>query len=272
MNINKTTQPYFNEYENDIFDEVNFKQGADLFLNGSYSLPYYSLFASDIDLYQRVEPEYINALLRFVKVFITQVNFLEVKAGDRKYKSISSFIQQPVKTIIKQIYEGKNPYLKIDFWAFDGKFIDEISIIYHISDVEIEQEEIKEGLLRDVDKYFGSNNFKVLKRLKDLFIMRGDKVSERIVNDLIDKEALGYLYSIRMRLESMLRIRGHNREKKKSFQSLKGLMRKALGNIEILKSYFSRMSKGNIERIIAWIDRYINGKTQGEIKRIVMSL
>ena len=271
MKINELTQAYFNEYENDIFDEVNFKKGANLFLNGSYAIPYYSLFASDIDLYQRVEPEFINSLIRFVKVFISQVNFIEVKAGNKKYKTIKAFISTPVKTIYKQIFSGDKPYLKIDFWAFDGKFIDEISIIYHISDYEIDQDEVKDGLIRDVDKYFGSNNFKVLKRLKDLFKLRGEKRNEKRVNDLIDREALGYLYSIRMRLESMLRIKGHQSEKSKSFQSLKGLMRKALGNVEIIKQ-FSKYSKANINKIISWIDQYINRKTRAEIKNIIMSL
>lgn len=272
MNINKTTKEYFNEYEKDIFDEVNFKKGSSLFLNGSYAMPYYALFASDVDLYQRVEPELINGLIRFVKVLISQVNLIEVKAGNYKYKTVKSFITSPLKRIIKQIYSGDKPYLKIDFWAFDGKFIDEVSIIYNISSVDIEDDELKQALVSDVDKYYGSNNFKVLKRLKELFKLRGDKVNERRVNELIDRESLGYLYSIRMRLESMLGIKGHIKEKNKSFQSLKGLLRKSLGNVQILKTYFCKISKKSINSIIGWIDKYINNKTQVEIKDIIKSL
>lgn len=172
-------------------------------LNGSYPI---SLFAGDVDLYERVSMDELQDVLNQLIEVILKNDFLnvhEMKIGDTKLKSVKTIANalSNVDYVRKQLNKGKNKWLKVDFLPLSNGYVEDVTVIYDFgmmkpSDVITSIKDSLNDLLKKKDY------FKALKRMKSLYKITGNNLLPQI-NNFLDDPKIGFTYLTTSRMNAL---------------------------------------------------------------------
>lgn len=192
------------------FDAAKFPHKK-LYIAGSAGLKDFSLFAGDIDLFQRLKiselPQFEKHIKGLVKTCkeIKSVHFIELKACDHHWSAAQLESAANWKKIKECIKSKKNLFTKVDLIVFDGTYYTEVTIVYTF-DTKISKATLIKLLRADSRKYWREHNYyKAIKRLFNVERLQG-KVSKH-VQDVVLDPILGIISLAKNRLEAYLRIK-----------------------------------------------------------------
>jgi hypothetical protein len=238
MIITKETLKQFNDINKKTIEKMSYSDS--LRLNGSYSI---SLWASDIDLYQKMNSNKLDGLLYYlIKNIINltyEFQFIKIKIGDNKYKTVVSALDilQSQEKVERLLNNAVFKWIKWDLFVFNGSYIDEISIIYDFTtESDLRKIDFKTLIENDIKKYSKKNKYKALKRMRIL------KPNDKYIQKQLQNNYNGFMYLTKSRLESLKKSKFDMNVKKLVLSNLKediiikiGAQFPSLRNLKTLK-------------------------------------
>ena len=168
-------------------------------LNGSYNDSYW---AGDIDMYQIVSDDDVDAVYDKIQILIRKYLFLELKIVEDDGTTTKFLTSEYVKkSTIKNIIKGSLTMIKLDFVIFIAYPI-EASIIYDFDpDRQYDISNVIEDMLEDVKNY---TVYKGVKRLNSIASLLG---YNNMFEDILQQTKYGALYISNIRIDLLNRIR-----------------------------------------------------------------
>lgn len=235
------------------------------------------IFPSDFDVEVSVDKSTrADALAHELQIRIKDLDdkdaiFLELKAGLCDGKQIKWTKEEVLagskcgKSLAEALTE--NTIIKLDMIIKIGETYADIGQVYKYRQDIQTNEELEKELEADIDEYKGSNKLKALKRLYSVlkFEPTKNKVSLDELEDFFNS-IVGYANHIKSNLEIIIRLLEHGK-KLKDLRPFIDDCRVRLGNIARLKVKLT--TKADIQRTIANLQRYINDKSEVEVKKFI---
>jgi predicted nucleotidyltransferase len=234
------------------------------------------IYPSDIDVEVSVDKStradaLAHELQSRVKNMDKDVIFLEFKAGlcdgvPMKWSKSEVLAGSKCgKSIAEALTE--NTIIKLDLIVPVGETYSDVGEVYMYKQHKMSNEELEKELEADIDEYKGSNKLKALKRLYSVlkFEPTKNKVSLDELEDFFNS-IVGYANKIKSDLEIIIRLLEHGK-KLKDLRPFIDDCRVRLGSIARLKVKLT--TKADIQRTIANLQRYINDKSEVEVKKFI---
>lgn len=258
---------FFSKFDQNLFDTLEV-QGTDLYLNGSYRHPIFSLYSADVDLYQPIKytKKGRRELRKHIRDLMTQlktskeIHFLELKINDTKYKTIDSAMNNAkrIKTGIKKV--------KLDTWVFNQGFCEEVSIIYDFRS-PITSQQFIEDVQADIKKFVGKDMYyKALKRKQILMKALKHENELNRLNKILLKTDNAFLYLTIQRLRTLLLIQNSFIEKDKALDNTKDSIRRlGLMTDKIADLFSGQVTNVRINKLIKVLQKILNYQIEDEI-------
>lgn len=196
--VDEDSLKYFNKVNRETFMDLKFVRGSTLQLNGSFPR---SIFASDIDLYQRVDEEDFPEF----RVFLDRL--LEEESSWKPWKLKVFGVRKSVQTVeplklkppsLKSEASHKSGWVKLNVMTFNGSYFEDTSIIWDFGD-KMTAEEVSEALIKDIKELIEDENY--LKAVKRLYSLTGG--TDEGLREVLDDTELGFMNLTRTRIESL---------------------------------------------------------------------
>lgn len=272
MEINNKTINLFNTDHSALFKNLMLIKDADLLLNGSFPI---SFFASDLDLYMKLEMNQYNKLLRELFSFLIDVDIndiSELKIGKQK----AGTQRKAIKLVIDELENPKyikqdKKWVKLDLIILINGYFEEVTIIYDFGDSVMGKtiDEVTEDLIEDALKLEKEGKYyKALKRLREIYRRTGYDKEVKEINSLLNSNNVGFLYLTNARLEALKNVRDTTAKKNYVLKNLKEdlmVRLKNMFNLDLKKSDFKM-------RNIAKIQREVMKKLHSYVKKPVIKV
>ena len=266
MKITKQNIKKFNNTNQSILKQLNFKYGQTLRLNGSYPL---SLWASDIDLYQKIDYSaqmvklFIDTLKEILQMIKKDpiIEFSKLKIGEKPFRNLQDAINilKDEQKIKKLLDNTPIKWFKLDIFLFTGEYLEDLTIIYDFSNItKMSDKDFNKLFYDDFLLYIKKKNYvKALKRL--------NKIENNKFDEILDDSFIGFGYLTISRLKTLQESNINTKIKKFVLSNLKeDVLIKLAAYDEPLKNgklnYFS-----DIPKMINNINKRLN-------KKILMSV
>lgn len=219
MKLTKSNIKKFNDINKNVINTLNFDKGHAPHLNGSYPL---TLWASDIDLYQKVPANMLIPLIESLKDILKDIKkddiieFKKIKLGMtpvRDFKRAQKVLND-VPLIEKLVFATNINWVKLDIFVFNGEYIEDITIIYDLNNHAIlNDKEIKQMFFDEFKLYVNKKQYvKALKRLNKI---------EKIYDDVLENTFVGFGYLTMSRLKTLEESKMNSEIKKFVLSNLK---------------------------------------------------
>ena len=251
MKLTQRNIKKFNKTNRSILNQLNFEHGKTMRLNGSYPL---SLWASDIDLYQKIDftENMIKLLMEAVYNILKMIKkdpiteFSKLKIGDKPIRNIDDALKvlKSYTKVFNLLNKTSMKWLKLDLFLFTGEYLEDLTIIYDFStSTNLADEDFKKLFYDEFKLYVKKKNYvKALKRLNKI---------ENKFDDILNDSFIGFGYLTISRLKSVQDSKMNSKIKKFVLSNLKE-------DIFIkLAAYDERLSNGKL-KYLSDIPKMIN--------------
>lgn len=270
MEINNKTIKLFNNDHSALFRDLMLIKEVDLLLNGSFPITF---FASDIDLYSKLQMKDYKTLLNELLSFLLDVEvgteISELKIGKEKAKSKKKIIELVASEIKnpKYIFEGKN-WVKLDLIVLINGYYEEVTIIYDFGDsiVGKTRDEVTNELVKDVFELDKEGKYyKAVKRLREIYKRTGVMDKMELMDSILNSDMVGFLYLTNARLEALKKSKDERPRKNYVLSNLKEDIMIRLENVFNLNLKKTDFKMKNIDKI----QREIMKKLHSLVKKTV---
>jgi len=235
------------------------------------------IFPSDFDVEVNVNKStradaLANELQTKIKNIDKDIIFLEFKAGLDKNRTPLKWTKQEVlngfkcdKSLAEALTE--NTIIKLDLIIPIGNTYADVGQVYKYKQDTQTNEDIEKELEVDIDEYKSTNKLKALKRLYSVLSFEPTKNKASLDElEVFFNSIVGYANKIKSDLEIIIRLLEHG----KTIKQLKPFIEDIevrLGNIAKIK--VKLITKADIERTTQNLQRYINNKSEREVKKFI---
>ena len=266
IKLTQDVRKTFNSFFNDLFHIVDYHP-KNLQLNGSFGQKLKALYASDIDLYERISikefDNWYNTTYQEVQKELKDV-LIELKIGNTKFKKFINDKDQ----IFKLLHGGDRKMVKIDFYLEIEKLPTECSMLYDFDKMLSKHEFIKSIMDKIVDTYKEENYFKCFKKLYSLLnILKVDKESDKIrfINKILVSPLYANIYLLKSKIDTIIRI-GDKNKKAEYDEIIKERLRKLFGNFK----FYSKNYKTLYNRLNTYLNNQIYRNYVDELNKILI--
>jgi len=289
MNLTPFRRQLFSRYDQTLMDMLDYEP-ENLVLNGSYSLPIFSLWSGDVDLYEKISPNQIEPFLKYLKKTVRDMggNFQYLEIGHdfmfKTKKSVKEISIKDLKNMI-EITDSKRAFLQLVVLNPNTKMLEEVSIMYELAREPTNQETMK-SLKEDISFYENANIYKALKRAQlyyTLFIKTAsvgnigkiDKAADKLelIDNILRDPRNGALYKSITNLNTVIDAKNKPIDTKlKVLDRIKGDLRK----LDLMRhqwiDLFRNFNKKNLKKVSNQLLKELNNRVHIQIAMIQLNL
>lgn len=186
-----------------IFDTIKFPN-RHFSLAGTAGIKEFSIWASDIDLFQKLEESDMKKFLPHILSLIRDIEsmpdtyFVELKSNGKHYYKKDLMNLKTLEKIEKGL--KRDPFNKIDVLYFDGAYFTEITLVYSFAK-RITLPALVSAIKEDLrDQIAEGNIYKAFKRAYNIGRLTGKR--NKIVDDIVMDSVLGTINVAKGRLDA----------------------------------------------------------------------